>query len=189
MLAAAASALSSRLGLAEPRFSDLTMLSCHELIGFMSPALAQEIIEFTFASDKPVYRAVLAAVAEVQRVRPAFLEKKPRKDRHQEMLQTLARPRLEEAASSLLRGWLVKSETALLTDFLDSLEIKHDKGVVDEFPPNVDDAKLRTAVDNLLAKHPPERVAVYLNAIYATSVPTWKNLETMLKEDKRLQLG
>jgi hypothetical protein len=165
------------------------MLSCHELIGFMSPALALEIVEFAFASDKPTYRAVLAAVAEVHRVRPAFLEKKPRKERHQDMLATLARPRLEEATANLLRAWLVKSQTQMLADFLDGLGITHDKGVVEDFPPSVEDTKLTSAVENLLAKYPHERVAVYLNAIFSTGVRDWKNLEAMLKNEKRLQLG
>lgn len=155
----------------------------------MSPALAQEIVEFTFSSDKPTYRAVLAAVAEVHRVRPAFLERKPRKERHQDMLATLARPRLEEATANLLRTWLVKSQTQMLTDFLDSLGVTHDKGVVENFPPSVEDAKLSAAVESLLAKYPHERVAVYLNTIFSTGVRDWKNLEAMLKDDKRLQLG
>jgi len=155
----------------------------------MSPGLAQEIVEFTFSSDKATYRAVLAAVAEVHRVRPAFLERKPRKERHQDMLATLARPRLEEATANLLRAWLVKSQTQMLTDFLDSLGVKHDKGVVEDFPPSVEDAKLSAAVESLLAKYPHERVAVYLNTIFSTGVRDWKNLEAVLKDDKRLQLG
>jgi hypothetical protein len=35
------------------------MLKSHELFGFMSPALANEILTFTFESEKPTYRAVL----------------------------------------------------------------------------------------------------------------------------------
>ena len=32
------------------------MLTSHELFGFMSPGLADEIITFTLESDKPVYK-------------------------------------------------------------------------------------------------------------------------------------
>ena len=39
------------------------MLTSHELFGFMSPALANEIVAFTHESDKPAYKATLAAVA------------------------------------------------------------------------------------------------------------------------------
>ena len=49
------------------------MLTSHELFGFMSPRLANEIITFTFESEKPVYRATLNAVAEARHLRPVFL--------------------------------------------------------------------------------------------------------------------
>ena len=44
------------------------MLTSHELIGFMSPALANDILNFTFESDKPAYKATMAAVAETRKV-------------------------------------------------------------------------------------------------------------------------
>ena len=36
------------------------MLQSHELLGFMSPALANDILSFIFESDKPSYKAALA---------------------------------------------------------------------------------------------------------------------------------
>jgi hypothetical protein len=163
------------------------MLKCHELFGFMSPALAQEILEYAYGSDKLLYRAILSAVAEARRLRPAFFEKKPRAERHADMLGMLSKPRLEEAGANLLRTWLLKSQTAMLGDFLDALGIQHDKGVVSDFPPTVEDAKLTAAVEGLLAKYPADKVTVYLNTITATSGVNWPNLETMLQNDSRLQ--
>ena len=165
------------------------MLKCYELVGFMPAALAQGILDAAYQADKPLYKVVLAAVAEANRVRPAFFEKKPRAQRHADMIAALGRPRMEEAAASLIRGWLLKSQSAMLGDFLDGLGISHDRGVVEEFPETVPDDKLRSAVDTLLAKHPPEKVAVYLNAISATSGVDWKNLEALLQADTRLQIA
>lgn len=165
------------------------MLTCHELFAFMSPALAREIVEFAFTSDKPLYRLVLAAVAEAYRVRPAFLERRPRVQRHLDMVATLSRPRLEEAAANLLRTWLVKSQKALLVDFLDQLGIPHEDGVVTDFPETVEDAKLTATVENLLAKHPRENVAIYLNTVKATSGIKWDKLGELLQNEPRLQLG
>jgi len=158
-------------------------------MGFMSPALSQEILEATFNSDKQLYRSLLISVAEARKVRPAFYERKARQDRHPEMALTLSRPWSEEAAGNLLRGWLLKSQTAIITEFLDALGIAHEKGVVKEFPESVEDSKLAAAVDMLLSKHPKETVAVYLHTIASTSVPNWKNLEKLLQDDPRLQLG
>ncbi len=165
------------------------MLASHELIGFVSPGLANEILTFTFESDKPTYKAALASVAQARHLRPVFLERQPRAQREATMLATLTRPALDQMAATLIRAWLVKKYQAMLVDFLNALGIEHKEGVVDDLPPAMDDAKLKTAVDVLLAKYPPEVVAVYLNAFNDMNEANWENLKTMLQADSRLQLG
>jgi hypothetical protein len=165
------------------------MLTSHELIGFMSPTLALEILTFAFESDKPLYRATLSAVAEARKLRPVYFERQPRSQRHAVMLATLAKPALEMVAANLIRAWLLKKYNAMLVDFLNALGITHKEGVVEELPPAMADDKLRAAVDVLVAKYPPEVVAVYLNAFNDMNEVEWPNLKTMLEADGRLQLG
>jgi hypothetical protein len=165
------------------------MLTSHELFGFMSPALANDILAFTFESDKPTYRAILNGVAEARKVRPIFLERQPRTQRHALVIATLARPNLEPVASNLIRTWLVKKERTMLVDFLNALAIPNNEGVVDDLPKTVDDEKLKSAIETLLAKYRPEAVAVYLNAFNDMNEAHWANLKTMLEGDPRLQLG
>jgi hypothetical protein len=165
------------------------MLTSHELYGFMSPNLALEILNYAFESDKPLYRAILQAVAEARKVRPVFLERQPRTDRHNQMLSTLARPSLEMVTANLIRSWLVKKHKDMLVDFLTALGIQHNEGVVEDLPQSMDDAKLRPAIDALLAKYPREPVAVYLHAFNDMNEANWPNLKTMLESDPRLQLG
>src|SRR5262245_53781562 len=156
------------------------MFTAHELLGFMSPALSAEILEHSHQFDKELYRATMAAVAQARRVRPVFLERRPRKDRHADMLATLSKPSMELAAGSLVRGWLLKKHKALLCDFLDALGLTHKEGVVDDLPPSVEDEKLRGAVEKVLANHPHEVVAVYLHAFYEMNEARWENLKTLL---------
>ena len=165
------------------------MLTSHELLGFMSPALANDILNFAYESDKPTYKATLNAVAEARKVRAVFLERQPRAQRHATMIATLSRPGLDVVAGGLIRAWLVKQQKQLLVDFLNALGIQNKDGVVDDLPATVDDAKLKSAVESLLAKHPPEIVAVYLNAFNDMNEASWPNLKTMLEGDARLQLG
>ena len=165
------------------------MLTSHELFGFMSPTLANEIITFTFENEKPTYRATLNAVAESRHVRPVFLERQPKPQRHSTMASSLAKPALEVAAGNLIRTWLIKKHKTMLVDFLNTLEIKNEEGVVDDLPKSMDDAKLKTAVDGLLSKYPPEAVAVYLNAFNDMNEANWPNLKSLLESDSRLQLG
>ena len=165
------------------------MLTSHELLGFMSPALALDILTYAYETDKPLYRATLGAVAEARKRRPVFLERQPRPQRHAAMLATLARPALDMVAANLIRTWLLKKHKQMLADFLDALGIAHQEGVVEDLPPAMDDAKVRAAVEALLAKHPHEAVAVYLNAFNEMNEVEWPSLKTMLESDPRLQLG
>jgi hypothetical protein len=165
------------------------MLTSHELIGFMSPGLAGEILTYTHESDKPLYRATLNAVAEARKLRPVFLERQPRTLQHATILSVLSKPTLELFAGNLIRGWLLKKHNAMLVDFLNALEIPHKEGVVEDLPASMDDAKLKAAVDGLLAKYPREAVAVYLHAFSDMNETNWPNLKSMLESDQRLQLG
>jgi hypothetical protein len=165
------------------------MLKSHELIGFMPPTLAAEVLAFAFASEKPTYKATLAAVAQARKLRPVFLERQPRPQRDATILATLTRPSLDATAGGLIRTWLLKKHKAVLVDFLDALGIAHNDGVVDNLPDTMDDAKLKSAVEGLLAKYPPEVVAVYLNAFDEMNEVSWPSLNAMLAEDKRLQFG
>lgn len=165
------------------------MLTSHELFGFMSPGLANEIITYVFESEKATYRATLNAVAEARHLRPIFLERQPRTQRHTAMVATLTKPALELVAGQLIRTWLLKKHKAMLVDFLNALEIKNEDGVVEDLPPSMEDAKLRSAVDILLKKYPPESVAVYLNAFNDMNEANWANLKSLLEGDARLQLG
>jgi hypothetical protein len=165
------------------------MLTSHELIGFMSPNLANEILAHAFESDKPLYKATMQAVAEARKLRPVYLERQPKTQRHSLMLATLAKPASEMITANLLRAWLLKKHQGLLAGFLDALGIPHKEGVVEELPKTVDDAKLKAAVDSILEKNPPEVVAVYLNAFSEMNEVDWPNLQAMLKSDARLQLG
>lgn len=165
------------------------MLKSHELLGFMSPALANDILTFIFEDDKPAYKAALNAVAEAKRVRPVFLERQPREARNASMLTALTKPNLDPAAGAFIRAWLVKKHVAMLVDFLNALEIKNENGVVEDLPATVDDAKLKSAVELLLGKYPHETVAVYLNAFNDMNAAGWTNLKALLESDPRLQLG
>lgn len=165
------------------------MLNSHELLGFMSPTLAAEILTYAHEADKPLYRTTLAAVAEARKVRPVFLERQPRTQRHASMLTTLTKPHLELITANLIRTWLLKKYTPMLGDFLDALGITHKDGVVDDLPKEMEDGKLKAAIDTLLARYPHEVIAVYLNAFNQMNEVEWGNLKTMLESDSRLQLG
>lgn len=164
------------------------MFTAYELFGFMPTELSTEILERTFATNKELYRATLQAVADARRVRPVYLERRPRVDRHKDMVDMLSRPRMNVAAATLIRGWLITNERALLTDFLDALGVQHNEGTVDELPAAIEDDKLKESIELLLSKHPKEKVTVYLHAFDEMNEVSWPNLKSILEQEPRLQL-
>ena len=164
-------------------------MTSYELFALMSPGLAGEVIEFNHESDRNLYRASLEAVAQARKMRTKFLERLPRPERQATLIGSLSCPGLAMAADTLLRNWLLKKHTALLQDFLNALQIKHENGVVEDLPKTVPDDLLLTAVEQLLAKHPHEVVAVYLQAFNSMNAESWANLETLLQSDPRLHFS
>ncbi|MEC8929005.1 MAG: hypothetical protein VX705_07320 [Verrucomicrobiota bacterium] len=155
----------------------------------MSADLSSRILEDTAGDNREVYNATLAAVANVRRLRPADLKRQPRTARHKMILSILNKPGFEEAAGSLLRGWLLKHQVGLLTDFLDSLGIEHKDGVVDDLPASIPDEKMNAALNALLEKHEREVIIVYLHAFQSMNETGWVNLQDRLDNDDRLQFA
>ena len=163
------------------------MLASYELLAFISPELALRILADTATDNKEVYEATLGAVAQVQRVRPVFLKRQPKSSRHLLMLKSLVRPGFNEAASGLIRGWLLKHQLDMVKQFLDALGIEHEEGVVEELPGSVADDKLNAAIDTLLTNRDKEIVVLYLHAFHTMNDAGWNNLEELLANDERLQ--
>jgi hypothetical protein len=163
------------------------MLSFHELIGFMSPKMANRILEDTQANNREVYRALVASMAQAQKMRPVFIGRQPKERRHKSFVQMLSRAGSEEHAGNLIRGWLFKEHKDVLTGFLGKLGIEHEEGMVDDLPESISDDALNAAVNLLIEKYDLELVAVYLTAFNASNENRWGNLDALLAEDERLQ--
>ena len=84
---------------------------------------------------------------------------------------------------------MLSKYSSMLSDFLDALKVVHEKGVVETLPDAVEEGALRGAVDLLLEKYPREAVSIYLHAFNQMNESKWANLDTLLKSDKRLDLG
>lgn len=164
-------------------------MSASKLLSEVSPALSQRILEEVYATDKELYRVAISAVAQAKKVRPIFLERQPRAERHRVMVAALGRPDLSIITGNVLSGWLVKNQQPLLIDFLTALKITHQNGVVENLPATVDDADLKNAIELLLGKNPPEIVGLYLHAFRDMNDVHWPLLNKILSEDTRLMLG
>ena len=62
-------------------------------------------------------------------------------------------------------------------------------GTIAELPAAPAKAKIAEVITDLVTKHDPGVVAVYLHAFQATDENGWSTLEELLGEDDRLKLG
>jgi hypothetical protein len=160
----------------------------YQMFGALTAELAVRILDDLHAQQKDLYRTAMQAAAQSLKVRPVFLERQSRPDRNKRIGKALGHQDMNLVASNVIGGWLIKTQQAMLGEFLDALQIKHDKGVVEDLPATVEDAALNAAVDNLLSKHPQEVATLYLQAFYEMNEVRWPNLALMLRDDIRLQL-
>lgn len=155
----------------------------------MPPGLAGEIFSHLHATARPTYGLAVQALAAQRRLRPVFIERKPRPERHAWLQAALGRPASEPVAANLLQTWLTSAQSPMLCDFLDALGIAHDgKGNIDSLPPCPGEETLRAAVDGLLARYPTETVVVYLHCFLAMDPDAWSPLAALLRDDPRLRL-
>lgn len=166
-------------------------MKAHELFQRISQALAVEMFSFLHANDKPVYKAAIQGLANQRNLRPVFIERKPRDERHAWMKSALSRPVSDTLGTHLLQAWLLNANKPMLREFLTALEIPHeDDGTVEDIPSCPPKEKVQGAIDQLLGKHPQEPVAVYLHAFRnMDSSVEWPALDQILDEDPRLQFA
>jgi hypothetical protein len=166
------------------------MLKPHDIFAQMPPAVAEELFGFIAEKEKALYRGTIDTLAKQRKLRPVFIERKPKAERHVWMRDVVGKKVNESVAAHLLQIWLVSAHAKLLCDFLDGLGISHDaNGTIEQLPPAPEKAKLAVVIDDLFAKHDPAVVAVYLHAFQALDDAGWSTLGELLAEDPRLKLS
>lgn len=166
-------------------------MTAHEIFARMSNEQASQIFAYLFENEKQLYKTAIDSLAKQRKLRPVFVERKPRKERFEWMKTATGRKVNEGVAAHLLQVWLVGEQSGLLCDFLDALGIEHDEnGTVDSLPDAPAKEDIKNAIDGLLEKHDAKTVAIYLHAFQALNDDEeWPALSEILDEDKRLELA
>ena len=165
-------------------------MTSHEIFRECGAELANDIFVYLQEHEKEVYRAIIQNIATQRKLRPIFIERKPRTERHEWLRQALSRKPAHDVATQTLQIWLLGAQRDLICEFLDALTIPHDgKGFVDQLPPEPSFEKLKIAIDQLLERHSPKIVAIYLQIFQTMDDASWKGLEEMLTTDVRLKIG
>src|SRR5260221_2703752 len=165
-------------------------MTSYEIFGRCSSQLDNEIFVYLQEKEKPVYRAIIQNLANQRKLRPVFIERKPKPERHTWLHQALARKPADDLATQVLQIWLLGAQQPLICELLEALQINHDgSGVVDQLPPEPEPPKLQAAIGLILEHHSPEVVTIYLHLFRMMDDAGWKHLDEILGNDARLVLG
>jgi hypothetical protein len=165
-------------------------MKCYEIFSKLSSELSNEIFCYLLESEKPVYKAIIRNVAARRKLRPIFIERKPKNERHAWLHQTLSSKGVDDITAQVFQVWLLGAQRPMICEFLDSIGIPHDgKGIVETLPSEPSRDELNDKISKLLETHPAEVVAVYLHAFQAMDETGWSALKEMLASDPRLALG
>jgi hypothetical protein len=165
------------------------MYKTNEIFAKMPAEVVAQIFTHLGENEKALVKATIETLCQQRKLRPIFVERKPKAERFQWIQDALGRKQNEGVAAHLLQIWLVGSQSRLLCDFLDGCGIAHDEhGTIEELPSAPAKEKLAAVVGGLLEKHDPRIVAVYLHAFQATDENGWSTLDELLAEEPRLRL-
>ena len=166
------------------------MLKPHEIFSRMPMETGQALCQFLQVNEKPLYKATVESLAQAKKLRPVFIERKPRTDQHKWIVEQLNRRANDGIAAHLLQVWLVGANKALLCEFLDGFNIPHDEnGTLESLPEAPPKQEVQKVVSQLCGKHGETLVGIYLNAFQALDETGWPSLAEVIAEDPRLQLA
>jgi hypothetical protein len=165
------------------------MYSTHEIFTRMPPDASAQLFAYIAENEKALMKATIETLCRQRKLRPVFIERKPKPERIAWLREALGRKQNQAIAANLLQIWLVGAQSSMLCEFLDGLGIAHDKhGTIEELPSAPPKARLAQVVETLLGNYDPGIVAVYLHAFQATDEKGWDTLAELLAEDPRLKL-
>ena len=152
-----------------------------EIFGQMSAPQASEILNWLLENDREAYRSCAGMLATRRKLRPVFVERKPREERNLWMREALSKPANADLALEILQVWVLGKNERMVCDFLDALGVEHDgKGLIEELPAEPEASKVTAALDAIVSKYPPAEVSIYLNLFVGMDETGWPTLKGLL---------
>ena len=152
-----------------------------EIFGRITAPQASEILGWLHENDRQAYRSCAGMLATRRKLRPVFVERKPREERNLWMREALSKPGNADLALEILQVWVLGKNERMVCDFLDALGIKHDgKGLIEEMPAEPEEGKVSAAVESILAKYPPAEASIYLHLFSGMEESGWPKLREIL---------
>ncbi|HKK50978.1 MAG TPA: hypothetical protein VKA74_05300 [Myxococcota bacterium] len=155
----------------------------HQIFGAMSPEKCEAVFaRIEKESPETVQQAVIAAAAAL-RFRPKYLLKQPVAKRIASVRRALARVQSAALAEEILAVYFLKCRADLLTEWLDSLGLAHEEGVLTDeeiVPP--EKSELERKVAEFRAASEDEDRELLLRTFSAQAAIDWPVLDELVGE-------
>lgn len=162
-------------------------MTAYELFARLDPGESSGILEWLQENDRAAYRTCAGLLASRRKLRPVFVERKPRSERNAWIAEALGRPQNADMAVEVLQAWILGAHGSMVCAFLDSLKVPHDgRGLLESLPPEPPAAEVDKALGDLLSAHPVHAVGVYLNLFTSMGMTEWPHLKSLVASDPRL---
>jgi hypothetical protein len=149
----------------------------------MTPERAAQVMAVLMEKSPAVYTQAVAATGAAMNARPKFLMRQPAEKRANMVRRTLARVRANDLAEEVLATYFLEGRKELLTEWLDSVGLEHDEGILKEENPRPPaKKKLEAASERFLEGDQVEDRELLLRAFAAQSAIDWPDLAATFED-------
>ena len=166
-------------------------VNAYEIYQEIDPAIVNEMFMWIRTNERQLYKTAVSSLAANRNLRAVFVEKKSIPDQIAFIHKTLKLRTSDTIGEHLFQVWFMKGQKDLLIAFCDDMGIEHDgEGSVEgALPETLDDDKLKATIDDLLSRHDPKVVTLYLRIFNLQTTDGWANIAAALENDERLKLA
>lgn len=157
----------------------------HEIFAAMSAEQAAAFCRVLAKEAPGIFNQAVQAACASLKMRPVYLQKQPFEKRAETVRKVLSRLSTNVAADEILAVYFLECRKALLTEWLDTVELEHEDGILKtNLPTEPDAATLEKAVATYRTAASDEDRndrELLLKAFAAQAAVEWPALEARLK--------
>ena len=164
-------------------------MKAYELFRLLDPAELDGIV-LAACADPEIPEKIAGGVLTYRKIPLKRFAKLPEETRKAYVRRTLRDKQASDLALFVLSAALTRSNAGMISAFLDAVELPHEGASlsVEGEIPAPPAKKLKAAVDQLLAAHPPRDAAIYLHAFASQPDVHWDALDQRLETDPKLKI-
>lgn len=157
-----------------------------QIFANLSNEQALSFFELLRKESPAMYSQMLQAASAAMRSRPTYLKKQPSDKRAAAIRRSLSRVNADALAEELLAVYFLECRKELLAEWLDTVGVKHEDGVLEEEDPaQPDEAKLKDSVASFRGAGDDWDRELLLCAFAAQDAVRWPALDAMLEASQR----